>query len=804
MTFLSRQRFIYLLLLTMQGLRCCTASSLFGSGAASLGSQCSLPGASCPTSTECALCAVTPLQSMSLDDEIVQTCSGDSHILLLLINGTAFGAGPVELLGVTPSDSSLSSSSSSLCIGLSSGSRLQRIAENVSNVSCVGNMSLLTLQNQSALFFGQAPSIGVARANSTFVYTPTLLTTLLLGDTHQSGMSQVVVTVQECGLGLDSIVCVLINGSVLTTGTGSLSGTTTPNSFVASWWRVLQPAPCGDAATGVAQLTVGAQHALILCRNGSVVGFGDNSFGQLLGDLNMFTVEFPTILLLPALNSGDVKSAYAVFYAAAGFSHSLLLAYHHSNDNNITTGDNSGVQQHSIVLFGAGDNSQGALGFTDSAPTTTGGIVYGFRSIPLPPAFTTTKNVSGGVVAFAVIAGRQLSALMVKPSALGVSAQLLRTSSNVYVTGSNQMCALGGTSLVSSGGVVSQWAVLPIKRGRRYNVSHVNLAFSRRLLAVAEEQPTLTTTVDLVSHSSSARTRTVQSFPVVEQQPSVSLSWSKMTSTASINRGRRSVSEVLTMSNGVASRSSLMSHCACNVDPGATAVTWEAIERLLVVRFNVNTNTPSMRVDLLFSISALVVCKPLQSVLRPSTGCRVVKVQLKSRCRPVNITISVAVLGIRTDGGVVLLSEGGQSLPAVGGSSSAITVTAAVILSSEVVSSQFGPPSIVVKVAAGVGGSLLGCFVIAVLAAFCLRHRRHLHSVSSSSSFPSVEHIQEVACPAAHSPLSNGMEVTIKSNTPYSIPPTAQANSPWSMTTGARSPIISVFGSRRSPLSPKL
>lgn len=682
-----------------------SSSALYSSGYASLGASCRLNGgAECQqqlsSSTSCSQCAVMPFFSSTTTTTTtttgcIKSCSGERHVLLMMRNGSVVGFGPHALLG--QGDSSVASTS---CLAPESGGIIV-VASNATDISCLGNMSLVLLINGSSLFFGQTTTTGVAHENETFFAAPTNVDRLLFG--AGAGQPSSVVVSQHVGLGIDAMVFILTNGSMITTGRGSLSGIASDQTN--SWWRLVE-LPCPSSS--VSSLSVGAQHALVLCSNGSVVGFGDNSFGQLVASQDTFNVDAPQFMTF------DVSSAALAndmtirgTHIAAGYAHSLVVV----ESTSLVNSSSPSAQ----ILLGAGDNGNNALGF-DSG---TSSIVYGFTVLDTSVITSIGKMTK-------IFSGRQTSAILVER----LSGSHTREVSNLFLAGNNQNCVLGGTALVAEDSALNEWALLPLDPVRVYNVSHLHLSFSRRLLMIAAEHPTMTLSRTRQSTTRSFATQSLASGVV---RPSTSLSISRPV-VSGTNSSTEEMSSTLTDADP--SHSAFLSLSPTpQPGPRLTQALWVATGRLLQIAFDSSTNTPTTVVGDLLTISGAA-----QTFGEPSkcVGSWPKETEFEvvfASDSIVNITPFVGVIALRTDV-VTLRRAGGFSLAAEGGGHNASSVVVSTGSVPEKVALRFGSQSSITTTAVGIGVGIFGGFVLILTLVICLRSARQQQQLSVADTDP--------------------------------------------------------------------
>ncbi len=106
----------------------------------------------------------------------------------------------------------------------------------------------------------------------------------------------------------------------------------------------------GEPMTGVAQVSAGGNHTVILMENGELYAVGLNGSGQLgdhgtgeLGDRISFGGRWPVRVMGPAADGGDPQPMINVKQISAGFSHTMIL----KNDD---------------TLWATGLNNKGQLG----------------------------------------------------------------------------------------------------------------------------------------------------------------------------------------------------------------------------------------------------------------------------------------------------------------------------------------------------------------------------------------------------------------------------------------------------------
>lgn len=627
-------------------------------------------------------------------------CLGNNHVLQRRSDGSVVGLGPIALLG---QGSLQSNTTCSRAIVNDGATAIVLVASGARSVACSGNMSLILLDNGTVLVFGQAPAAGVIASNSTFVSTMMPLERMLFPSTT----SPQPLLVAKIGVGVDALVCLLQNGSLLTTGNGSLSAIATIGS---TWWRLVTNLPCSMITThnvdsNNVTLSVGAQHALLTCSNGSVVGFGDNSFGQINSRSDVFLVSQPEILTVPS-------TALPIASVSAGYSHSLLLSAQIDAVTNTT------------IAVGAGDNTNGALGVSG------GGFAYGFRIIPITFAASRSTSVSNltSTRVTALIAGRHASMLVLRAT----TRDMKQWGTNVYVVGKNQQCVL--STATTTGSTVLVWSPLVLDTLKYLQTKSVSMAVqSERSALLADENPTTTQSRSMLSPtsastmSSSITVDSVSGSPTHSSIPSMTDELETFTTTRTVRRTpSRTTSTTSTIQSG----------------PSLESVLWSSASRRMAVLFDAATDMPSTDAATFLAIhGAMQSFGQADQRVGAWQSSKELWVDF-SAASTVNITPFVASMSIRTDGGVLVRRTGGFSLPAV-------TWTEVIVRPSTDRNPSplsVGADSLVVRVAIGVG---VGVFVVILIIAIICFCRKRRHYIDSQRKI-----FRDVATPTAQPPTA--------------------------------------------------
>jgi len=256
---------------------------------------------------------------------IKQIACGGYHSLVLLNDGTvkACGQNTYGQLGLGNTN-----------VGYTTPTLIPSLS-NVKQISCGGSHSLALLNDGTVKSFGMNTNGQLGLGNITTPYTtPTLISSL-------SNVKQI-----ACG-GNHSLV-LLNDGTVKSCGQNGygqlgLGNTTT---YLAP---TLIP-----SLTNVNQIACGQSHCLVLLNDSTLMGFGDNQYGE-LGLGNKVTPQSTPILISSLTNIKQIS---------CGMGHSLVLL----NDSTVKS---------------FGNNYNGQLGFTSSAPYTTLTLISSLSNISL-------------------------------------------------------------------------------------------------------------------------------------------------------------------------------------------------------------------------------------------------------------------------------------------------------------------------------------------------------------------------------------------------------------------------------------
>jgi hypothetical protein len=408
--------------------------------------------AGCGGASQCVVCSAQPFATGV--GEIVSMCSGDHHTLAVLRNGSVLGSGLLSVMGLTLSSTCSSAGSYVLVYSPVAG------GSPVVDVACFQNSSAFLLSNGTVLAAGsnQGGCFGVAPSVLPFVASPAGLE-YLTGSTFVDSMLGG--KVKRVGMGQDALLLLSSNGSVWTLGSGVLRG----GSSSLSPALALLASPC--RVTG---FSVGELHALLLCSNRSVAGYGDNSFNQLAMP-GRSLVATPEIVAAPL-------SARNISMASCGRSHSLLL--------------DAGLGK----VFGAGDNSTGALGpLFDSSASTFLEISHG---LPVLSDLNKVVKIAAGPGVSYFVSSR--------------NTQIGSGYSNVLSMGTTPQCVLGYNASINGATPASLSTPSNVFVSSNPYILAQDVCFSRRNRVLLSTLPlrTFTTTMTAsLSPPSSSRSLNV-------------------------------------------------------------------------------------------------------------------------------------------------------------------------------------------------------------------------------------------------------------------------------------------------------
>jgi alpha-tubulin suppressor-like RCC1 family protein len=423
------------------------------SSATGCASMIPLPG--CASSSTTCHCVPTAVL-----ENVTMACSGRSHALAVLANGTAVATGLRSLLGVGEADAWSSTCNADAWQRVPNWPPLDASGAAtvaVVDIKCATNYTLLHASNGTVYFLGLNwnSAFGVSSAEQQIVSTPTAM---------QFSISSPVASMAS---GYEAAVFALRNGSVLVSGSGTLRSAAGSGSSPTA----LLPIPASICAN-VVNVSVSVQTAVALCADGiTLIGWGDNSAGQ-LSDSASTTLAITDVTA--NLNGSDA----IITEVSTSPTHTLVL---------LSNG----------TVMGRGSNTAGQLALGSGV---TGAAL--FTTVPTPGSLRV-EHVS---------AGRGYS-LLLSETATSLAGG---SYSNLFGAGSNSACALGLAT--DSIGQVNEFTSVRIARLTDMRAVSVLADESRRSLVLVMQTRTLT-----ASGSHTALSSSPSNSASVTQTPTSSL-----------------------------------------------------------------------------------------------------------------------------------------------------------------------------------------------------------------------------------------------------------------------------------------